>query len=273
MQKACLTVLLLGLLVPAAVVAQQTVNVENQYVAITYFHVPADKDAEYNQVLRASSKKYYEELINQPGSNLWAWGVARMLYTGTHGGEANYVSSSLYDGPPANPNTAANDALLRKVTGQDPEEYRRHLNTLRTVVGTELLRGIAWARGPVPEDSYRVVSYLKITTNKGAAFRDLIKQAWQPIYADALKEGKILGWGAWGYVFPRGADTPYDALTSMTFKDLPSAVKGLEGMDAAFAKAHPGVSMVGAIDALRDTRKVTRTVLSRILVSAQKAQR
>jgi hypothetical protein len=270
MKKHALVLGFVCLVLPLVAFAQQARKADNQYAVLTYMRVPAENIAEYTEILRNNSKKVFTELMNQPGSNLWAWSSAQMTYSGTHGGEANFVAASVYDGPPPNPNDAALDAATRKVTGQDPVEYRKKLNTLRTVVGSELIRGVAAARGSSQEGYYRVTTYAKLTPQKGAAYRAQTAAVWQPVYESLVKDGTIVSWGAWQYVFPRGAETPYDLVNSTTYKDLPSAVKGIESMSQIFLKVHPDQNMVSAVDESRSNSKVVRTVLARIVAMAQK---
>jgi hypothetical protein len=173
-------------------------------------------------------------------------------------------------GPPPGADNAAADGVIKKVTGMEPADYRKKLAGLREALGTELVRGIAWAPGDTPDGSFRVVSYLKAEPRRASAFRDDSRQVWQPVMAAAVRDGKFINWSSWSYVFPRGADTPYDLITATTYKDLPSAVRGYTATAADFLKVHPSGGYVSAVDELRDSRKITRTVVSRILATSTK---
>ncbi|NWF84642.1 MAG: hypothetical protein HXY18_12515, partial [Bryobacteraceae bacterium] len=250
---------------------QDAVKAEDQYVVLSYFKVDQENLAAFEEWSRTNSKKVFTEMMNQAGSNLWGWNVARILYRGPDDDAPTHVAASIYNGPP--PGTlepAALDALYKKITAMDPAEYRKRLNSLRELLGTELVRGIAWAGGSSPEGSYRVVTYSRLEPRRAAAHREAAASTWQPIYAAAAKEGKILAWSSWSYVFPRGMDAPYDILGATTYKDLPAAVRGYTNMQADFLKVHPTKSWVGAVDEFRGNVTNRKAVVSRIIASVSK---
>ncbi len=115
-----------------------------------------------------------------------------------------------------------------------------------------------------------MISYGKVEPRKANAIQDSTRSVWQPVCASAAKDGKILAWSAWRYVFPRGTDAPLDLLSTMTFDDLPSAVRGYLANAADFQKVHPNANFVSAVDELRDPRRVTKTLVSRIIASVSK---
>lgn len=263
-------VLLVGAFAPGLSHAQETVKAEDQYLVLSYFKVSGENQAAYEENLRNVSKKIYTELMNQPGSNMWGWNVVRVLYRGTDEDAPTHVSAAIYNGPPPGGANAAADAVIRKVTGMEPAAYRKKLDTMREAVGSELVRGIAWAGGNSVEGSYRVVSYGKLQPHRAAAHREATVSTWRPVYAAAVNDGKILGFSAWSQVFPRGADAPHDVLRAVTYKDLPSAVRGYQGMQADFTKAHPNKSWISTVDEFRDNVTTRNTVVSLILASTSK---
>lgn len=266
-----LAVTLAGVLASGLTFGQETVKAEDQYVVLSYFKVDQQNLAAFEEWSRTNSRKFYTELMNQPGSNMWGWSLARILYRGPDEDGPTHVASMIYNGPPPGAlESAVIDALSKKISGMDPAEYRKKLASLREPLGTELVRGIAWAGGSSPEGSYRVVAYSKLEPRRAAAHRVAAVSTWQPIYAAAAKGGKVLSWSSWSYVFPRGMDTSYDILGATTYKDLHSAVRGFTNMQEEFLKVHPGKSWVGAVDEFRGNVTNRKTVVSRIIASVAK---
>lgn len=250
---------------------QDAVKAEDQYVVLSYFKVDQQNLAAFEEWSRTNSKKFFAELMNRAGSNLWGWNVARILYRGPDDDAPTHVAAAIYNGPPpASLEPSDYDALLKKISGLDPAEYRKRLASLREPLGTELVSGIAWAGGSSPEGSYRVVAYGKLEPRRAAAHREAAASTWQPVLGAAAKEGKFLAWSSWSYVFPRGMDAPHDILDAITYKDLPSAVRGYTNMQADFLKVHPGKSWLGAVDEFRGNVTNRKVVLSRIIASVSK---
>jgi hypothetical protein len=264
-------VLLAGAFMSNPAPAQEALKAEDQYVVLSYFKVEPENQAAYEENLSTVSKKIFAELMNQPGSNLWGWNAGRVLYRGTDEDAPTHVSASIYNGPPSGAvDTPAADAVIRKVTGMEPAAYRKRLASLRTALGSELARGIAWAGGNTPEGSFRVVSYGKLEPRRTTAYREAVISTWQPVYAAAVKEGKIVAHSVWSLVFPRGADSPYDVLSAIVYKDLPSAVRGYTGMQEDFMKVHPKKTWISAVDEARANVTTRNTVVTRVFTSTSK---
>ena len=250
---------------------QQSAKADEQYIVLSYFKVDAQNQAAYEEMLRTTSKQFYTELMNQPGSNMWSWNAARVMFGGTREDTPTHVTAAIYNGPPPGaPDPAVTDSIMKKVSGMEPAEYRRKLASLREPLGTELIRGIAWTPTTSPEGSYRVTSYAKAELHRAADFRAQSQNVWQPVMAAAARDGKILSWSTWSYVFPRGGDATHDILTATSYKDLPSAVQGYLASAADFLKVHPNGAYVNAVDLLRDSRRVSMTTVSRVLAITSK---
>jgi hypothetical protein len=250
---------------------QSAVKAEDAYVVLSYFQVAQENQTAYEQLLTTTSKKFYTELMNQPGSNMIAWNASRIMYRGIHGNPATHVSAIVYNGPPpGGDNVALMEKLMRQASGLEPAEYRNKLNGLRKQLGTELVRGIAWTQGATTEGAYRVVTYSKAETGKLAAIREMTRNVWLPVYAAAAHNGKVLGWSAWSYVFPRGGEAPYDLLNATMYKDLAAAVAGYLPSGAEFEKIHPATGYISAVDELRGARKTGIVLVSRILTAIAK---
>ncbi len=77
-------------------------------------------------MLRTTTKKFYTELMNQPGSNMWGWNVARVLYRSVDEDGPTHALALICNGPPQGTlETSLADSVMKKVSGLDPAEYRK----------------------------------------------------------------------------------------------------------------------------------------------------
>lgn len=271
MKASAAAIVLAAVFTAAPAPAQTVAKADGQYVMLSYFKVDPQEVAAYEDWVKTKSKAFYTAMMNEPGSNMWGWSIARIMYTGVDEDAPTHVASMIFNGPPqGNEASGRFDALLKQATGMEAAEARKKLASMREALGSELVRGVAWTPGSSPEGSYRVVSYYKGETGSMSENRQLTRDVWQPVFAKAAAAGKLLAWSSWSYVFPRGGDTPHDQLTATTFKDLPSAIQGYLPSASDFAAAHPDVNYVSAVDQLRGTRKMSKAMVSRIIATAQK---
>lgn len=115
--------------------------------------------------------------------------------------------------------------MYRKATGMSYAEYQqKQASQGGTNVGTMLSRVEATAPGSqLAEGNYIQTVRWKITLNRGADYGNYIQKMVLPLDAQAVKEGRILGWGASRNVYPAlpaAGGATFDAVTSVTYKDL-----------------------------------------------------
>jgi hypothetical protein len=215
----------------------------DRYVAVTYIKVLPGQGEAYRAHLATNAKKFYKELM-ATNANVLTWSAARAMYQGMeHGNDFDYVAATVFAGSPPEPG-ANMDAVFQKAVGMSQAEYGQKLTAMRTVVGTEVLRRRAGTTGPgaFKEGDFRVVARIRVTPGMGDEYIAMAQTMTQPLMQARVAGGELKGWSMWSRVFPAGAGTSYDAMTVTHWKDLASAIRGLDpakGLEA-FAKAHPG---------------------------------
>jgi len=108
----------------------------------------------------------------------------------------------------------------------------------------------------------------------GSEYFDTARTMAQPILQARAAAGELKTWSVWSRVFPAGAGTSYDALSVMYFKDMASAIKGLDGTKGleAFMKAHPGKNYATYINNLRDYSQLQQRFIMQIIAMAERAR-
>jgi hypothetical protein len=75
-------------------------------------------------------------------------------------------------------------------------------------------------------------------------------------------------------VFPVGAATSYDGFTVQYFKDLASAIKGLDATKGiqAFLKVHPGRNYATYVNNARDYSEVQQRLVMQVVALVERAK-
>ncbi len=243
------------------------------HAVITYIMTaPGMGDAYRDQLVNVSAKFYEEMLKEQP--TLVHWSSASVMYPGLENNSFNYVSAAVYAGPPPEPSVPS-DAIFQKVSGLSRVDYQKKLTGMRTVVATELVRSVSRmspSPGTLKVGDFRVSSQLRIKPGMGSEFVDLIQTKMQPMMQLRQGAGELKSWSVWTRQFPSGAGSTYDALVVSYYKDLASAVKGLDASKTAdvFARAHPGKSYSGYVNDVRDYAEVQNRALHRVVALVER---
>lgn len=244
------------------------------HAVITYFDVPAEQDAAYRAHVTTTSKKFYQELM-AANPNLVHWSLSRVVYPGVDA-DYNYLGVTVYNGPPPESANAAADAVAKKIAGVPLTEYMKKLYPLRKTAGSELLMRVAGTANPgagiAREGDYRITYRLKIKPTMLDEFTAQIQSMTVPVMQERVKAGDLKSYSSWTRVFPMGGEDAYDALSSLTFKDLASAVKGLDTSKTAanFVKAHPGKSYATYLNNSREYAEFTGRILSQVIALVEK---
>jgi hypothetical protein len=244
------------------------------YAVITYFDVEAEQDAAYRAHVTSTSKKFYQEMM-AANPNLVHWSLSRVVYPGVDA-DYNYLGVTVYNGPPPESANAAADATAKKIAGVPLTEYMKKLYPLRKTVGSELLMRVAGTANPgagvSKEGDYRVTYRLKIKPTMLDEFTAQIQSMTLPIMQERVKAGDLKSYSSWTRVFPMGGEDAYDALSSLTYKDLASAVKGLDTSKTAanFVKAHPGKNYATYLNNSREYSEFTGRILSQVIVLVER---
>ena len=245
------------------------------YVTVSYLKVlPGQEDA-YRSYLTTTAKKLFQEMM-AADPNFLSWNAARAMYQGTeHGLDFDYVGASIYSGPPPEPG-ANLDSIYMKATGMSQADLVKKLATMRTVVATEVLRRRAGITAPVApkEGDFRIVAQIKIKPGMGDEYYEMAQTVAQPMLQARAAAGELKSWSVWSRVFPSGAATSYDALAVTYFKDLASAIKGLDptkGVEA-FLKTHPGKNYASYINNGRDYSDMQQRFIMQVVTMAERAK-
>jgi hypothetical protein len=261
---------LVGLLAGIATAQQAE---PDRYVVATYIKVLPGQDEAYRTHVSTISKKLFKEMM-AADSTFLSWSLARAMYQGMeHGGDFDYVAASAYAG--SLPEPGANmDALFQKASGMSQGDYQKKMNTMRTIVGTEVLRRRAGTggAGSFKEGDFRVVARIRIKPGMGDEYVTMAQTMAQPVWQARVANGELKGWSLWSREFPAGAATSYDAMTVTYWKDLASAIKGLDpakGLEA-FTKTHPGKNYATYISNARDYSELQQRNIMQIVALVER---
>ena len=245
------------------------------YVVVTYIKVlPGQEDA-YRAYLTTTGKKLFQEMM-AANPNFVFWSSARTMYQGTeHGSDFDYVGASVFTGAPPEP-AATPDAVYMKATGMSGADLGKKLAAMRTIVGTEVLRQQAGTSTPgvLKEGDFRVVGRIRIKPGMGSEYYDTAKTMAQPMMQARAANGELKSWSVWSRVFPAGAATSYDALSVTYFKDLASAIKGLDATKGleTFQKIHPGKNFATYINNARDYSELQQRFVMQVISLVERAR-
>ena len=265
---------LLVSLVAGAALAQQAEP--DRYVAVSYIKVLPGQDAAYRDYLATTGKKVFQELM-AANPNFVAWSVARVMYSGVGEGiDYDYVGASVYVGAVQEPGMNM-DPIAQKAAGMSNADLQKKLSAMRTIVGTEVLRRRAGTggTGTYKEGDFRITNRIKIKENMTSEYLNMIQTMVQPMMQARVAAGELKGWSTWSRVFPSGAATSYDVLGVTYWKDLASAINGLDaakGMEA-FTKAHPGKNYAAFISDARDYSEMQQRTVMQVIAMVERPAR
>jgi len=266
------TIALTTLSFAATAEAQQKTN----YRVSTYLKISPDKEAAALEFARTNGTKLIREMMNAGKTPLTAIALQKIVYTGVPALDYNYIQTNTYEGAPQEPNIGALDPIYRKATGMSMQEYGQKLAAIATVVGTMVYR----VEAAVPasqnaEGNYIQVVRWKITPQRGADYGNYMQKMQLPLNAQAMRDGRIVGWSTARVVYPGGADAPFDAYTATTMKDLSAALPTSAGNpdqgQLNFAKVFPGQNFTAFVDEGRALRRAIRSDLVRVMWSMDRS--
>jgi hypothetical protein len=245
------------------------------YVVVTYLKtVPGQAEA-YRTYLSTTAKKVFQEQMAAT-PNLLAWSSAEMLYNGTeHGSDFDFVGASVYAGPPPEP-SALPDPIAQKAAGMSAADLSKKLASMRTIVGTEILRQRAGTTGPagLGDGDYRVIARIRVKPGMGDEYYDLARVVTQPLMQGRVAAGELKSWSVWSRLFPAGAATSYDALSVTYFKDLANAIGGLDARKGVenFLKTYPDRNLSVYLNNQRDYSELQQRMLMRVVSRVERAR-
>jgi hypothetical protein len=263
-------------LLGANALAQQAQPAQpDRYVVVSYIKVVPGQEEAYRAYLTTTAKKVYQELM-AANANLLTWSSAQTMFQGMeHGSDFDFVGAAVYAGTPPEPGANV-DAAIMKAAGMSQADLGKKLATMRTIVGTEVLRYRAgtMAPGVLKEGDVRVVGRVKIKPGMGDEYLEMARSMAEPMMQARVTGGELKSWSLWSRVFPSGAATSYDALTVTYFKDMASAIKGLDAAKGveAFQKTHPGKNYGAYVNNARDYSELQQRFVMQVIALVERAR-
>jgi len=263
-----LAVLMMGTLIVSGQQAGQRIV----YETVAFANVTGNNTAAYIDFQKNMVSKIIQERMKT--EQILGWTVYQMIYRGMPASEYNFATVTVFSGAPTQ---AAPDAA-RKATGMSGADLGQKFGSLSTNVGNMLARVEAGAgQATLQEGNVTTVVEWKIPPQRGGDYGRYIQNSQLPLNAQAVKDGRLLGWGASRVVSPGGGEAPYDAITATTYKDLASALPGTvpepnqpnQGQ-ANFLKVFPNRSFSAFVDEGREVRRNVNTRMYRVVVSVQR---
>jgi len=245
------------------------------YVVVTYLKALPGQQEAYRSYLTTTAKKIFQEQMAAT-PNLLAWSSAEMQFNGTEpGSDFDFIGASVYAGPPPEPSALA-DSIAQKAAGMSAADFTKKLASMRTIVGTEILRQRAGTTAPAAlgDGDYRVIARVRVTPGMGDEYYESAKTMAEPMMQARVAAGELKSWSVWSRLFPAGAGTSYDALTVTYFKDRASAIRGLDARKGTenFLKTHPDKSYSAYINNLRDYSQLQQRMLMRVISRVERAR-
>jgi hypothetical protein len=245
------------------------------YVSVSYIKALPGQEAAYRSYLTTTGKKVFQEMM-AADANFLMWTSAQMMYRGMeHGADFDFVGASVTAGPPPEPG-ANNDAIIMKATGMSQADLGKKLATMRTIVGTEVLRYRAGTITPgvLREGDVRVIGRVRIKPGMADEYYTTAKDMAEPMMKARVAGGELKSWSLWSRIFPAGAATSYDALTVTYFKDMASAIKGLDATKGVetFLKTHPGKNYGAYVNNARDYSELQQRFVMQVVSLVERAR-
>jgi hypothetical protein len=268
-------VVLLASAASAASAQQAPAAAPTFYVSISYIKAMPGQGAAYRTWISTMSKRFYNELMSADPSFVH-WDCTQNMYQGTDQQAFDYMCVTVTQGSPLDPARDL-EPIFRKM-GTTSADYQAKLATMRTVVGTDLLRRMAGtsatSTGTTTEGNYRVTNQLRVSAGMGDEFSSRTTTLTLPLMQARVGMGDGLkSWSMWTRLFPNGAATDYDMLAVTGHATLASAVGGggnPNTLAELFMKVHPDRSLTTYINNGRDYSSSQRRMISRVLAVVER---
>lgn len=263
------------LLAPAASAQQAQAPAPTYYVSITYVKALPGQGAAYRTWMTTTSKKFYQELMSAEPSFVH-WDCAQNMYRGLDQQDFDYACATVTRDGPLDP--ARDMEPIYKKLGTTTAEYQGKLASMRTVVGSELLRRLSGtsttSTGTTVEGNFRVTTQLKVNPGMMDEFTTRATTLTLPVMqANLATAAGLKSWSMWTRLFPNGAATDYDVLAVTSHGTLSSAVGGGSNPNAAaeaFIKVHPDKNYATYSSNAREYATAQRRGISRVIAVVER---
>ena len=259
--------LLTGTIIVSAQQGQRVV-----YQTVGFANVAGNNTAAYIDFEKNTVSKIIQERMKT--EQIVGWAVYQLIYRGSPASEYNFATVTSFSGPP----TQAAPGAVKTATGMTGAEIGAKFGPLATNVGNTLNR-VEAGTGPVALQEGNVLNVVtwKIAPQRGADYGRYVQTMLLPLNAQAVKDGRILSWGASRVVSPGGGDAPFNALTYTLNKDLastlPSTPPSPNQGQMNFEKVFPNQNFSAFVDQGREVRVNVRTQMLRVVASVQRPAR
>jgi hypothetical protein len=233
---------------PATPVYTQTLN---------YVKVTPGKSSEYEQLLNESSRKVAQVRAN--AGEILSWTLLRAVMPAGQEARADYILSTISEGPPPPPSTRASFEENMKKAGakMTAAEFLEKRNALSALVATEMWR--PQVRVGAPEKGhYIMINNMKV--KDAAAYSAFERDMWRPMAEEWAKQGAMSGWIFATKMLPAGTETPYTAYSADMFPSWKAAFDA-RNTQATFEKVHPGKKYQDFADSIPKLRELARREL------------
>jgi hypothetical protein len=233
---------------PATPVYTQTLN---------YVKVTPGKSTEYEQLLNESSRKVAQVRAN--AGEILSWTVLRAVMPAGQEARADYIISTISEGPPPPPATRAGFEENMKKAGatMTAAEFLEKRAALSTLVATEMWR--PQVRVGTPEKGHYIqLNYMKV--KDAAAYTTFERDMWRPMAEEWVKQGAMSGWIFATKMLPGGTEAAYGAYSADMFPTWKAAFVA-RSTQATFEKVHSGKKYQDAADSIPKLRELARREL------------
>lgn len=252
----------------------QTPAAPPRYLSVISVKVAPDKVAAFVDFYKSGPGLKSARARLKADPNVLRWAVLQAVYPGDPAPAANFLIANVTSGAPPDPDPAKRDELYRSATGMVYADYMQKFRTMGDTVGSTISHVHNTSDGySLSEGDYIVLHRLKTAEGKNTELSDLMREYRLPMANERVKAGgSYKGWSFSHLTFPTGRSLAYDATDVTVFKTLAGAMGGTGnggGAMASFAKLFPAKSYTGYVDVGRETSRLVRSELYRVVIAAQ----
>lgn len=232
-----ITTLLLSLFALALAAAGQTAPPPAQFLTVNYVHVPMDKAAQAEELMKTMLSKVERARLDD--NEIEGWVVTKMLVPIGTDAKYNYITATFHSGPPE---LGRSQAQIEKGWTKAGLKHSVFLDR-RNTLGVTLVKSEVWRTIEVM-GSFEEGQLIRFDTKKVSQPQEYVRlerTLYKPYWAERIQSGALQGWGFYYVALPGGEDRPYSYATVQSFKDEkqmlgPPSVPARE----SWAKAAPG---------------------------------
>ena len=105
---------------------------------------------------------------------------------------------------------------------------------------------------------------MKISPDRAGDYYNMERNDWLPLHAQRVKDGAIKSWSLWTFRSPAGSERRADAITTIVYKDMQSAMSNPQ-YASIYTKLFPDRSIANLFDRGRTVRTIVRSDYWRVI--------